>query len=108
MPVVIARALCPSRHQILAAAQDGELFELEFLLRLQIEILVARNDINGHCGLCGAPKRTWTYEVGVTKYATEEEALPELQRMEAEQLELRRKMFTSGRAFDVLHGTGKL
>jgi hypothetical protein len=108
MPVIIAQALCPSRHCILACAQEGEPAELEFMLRTMIEMLVARNDLNAHCGLCGAPKRTWTYEVGITKYATQEEALPEIQRLEAEQLELRRQMFTSGRAFDVLHGTGKL
>jgi hypothetical protein len=108
MPVVIVQALCPSRHCIVACAKEGEDPKLLEFFRRMIEVAVSRHAINPHCGLCGAPKSTWTYEVGVTKFATMEEALPEIQRLEAEQLELRRQMFTSGRAFDVLHGTGKL
>jgi len=108
MPVVIVQALCPARHCILACAHEGEPEDLLEFFRRMVEVAIARNAINPHCGLCGAPKRTWTYEVGITKYATQEEALPEIKRLEAEQLELRRQMFTSGRAFDVLHGTGKL
>ena len=106
MPVVIVQALCPSRHCILAGAQEGEPKELEWMLRTQIEILVARNAINAHCGLCGAPKRTWTYEAGVSKFATMEEALPEIQRLEAEQLALRQAMLDSGRAYDAQRGKG--
>jgi hypothetical protein len=104
MPVVIVQALCPSRHCILAVSGEGKPDELTPLLREAVEMAIATKCLNPWCGLCGAPAATWTYEAGVSKYASMEEAAPELARLAAEQEATRNAMMASGRAYDAQRG----
>jgi hypothetical protein len=88
--VWIAQCLCPQRHCIMAGADEaksGAEAEQKVMryLRETVEEWLARGTINPWCGLCGAPQESWTFELGRTRWATLEEALPEMRKSEAEQ-----------------------
>jgi hypothetical protein len=73
--VWIVQCLCPSRHAILGVAfDDTDMGPSQGVgeLRVVVGDLVERGVINDHCGLCGS--RSWTYELGKTKYHSIEEA----------------------------------
>lgn len=106
MSVRIVQALCPARHCILAISGEGERDELTVLLRKAVELAVDSKTFNPWCGLCGAPAATWTYEAGVTRFTSMEDAQPELKRMEADQLATKAAMIASGRAYDAQRGKG--
>ena len=86
--VLIAQALCPKRHCLFATASDNcTAEELEQVLREKVKHLITEAGLmNPWCGICYAAISTWSYEVGVTKFETLEEALPHLQREEAKQM----------------------
>jgi hypothetical protein len=54
-------------------------------LRATVERWLALRTMNPWCGLCGAPQSSWKYELGRTRWATLEEALPAIRKNEAEQ-----------------------
>jgi hypothetical protein len=80
----IAQCLCPQRHCILACAGEVETETLE-VLQEGIENLLAAQSINPWCGLCGATKASWKYEVARSRFRTMEEALPGLREEEERQ-----------------------
>ena len=76
--------------RILAQAEvgtfdDSPAVDLKHFIAYRILI----RDFNPWCGICRARECTWTYEDKPTKFATMEEALPELRRLEAEQAHFR-------------------
>jgi len=87
--VWIAQCLCgPKRHAIMAASgmatdESDALAVLGKPLREQIEEAVRAGVVNPWCGLCGAGKDAWQYEVGRTRWRTLVEAAPHLQQAEA-------------------------
>lgn len=88
--VWICQCLCPERHCLLAVAGEaGDEHEaallLELPLRGQVRALIDEGSVNPWCRLCAAPPETWRYEIGRTRFRSMAEALPELQRAEAEQ-----------------------
>ena len=60
--------------------------DLITLLGAQIDHAIEAKVMNPKCGICAAPAEDWTMELGRTRYATLEEAQPELQRQEAGQI----------------------
>jgi hypothetical protein len=103
--VLLVQCLCPQRHAILAAASD--LYGAELLttsLREQLRRWLETGTINPWCGLCGAPRETWTYEVGVTRYRTMAEAEPALRQLEAEQIRSAAVLKALGLAYDAPPG----
>jgi hypothetical protein len=54
----------------------------EFVAKLRAE----GDTINTWCGLCGSRSDTWICELRRTRYRTIDEARPELERLEAEQM----------------------
>lgn len=101
--VRIVQALCPARHCILAIAYQpgitaaqadfGSCDDITLTkanaagyLRTLVEGLVERKTFDPWCGLCRAAKATWVYEDELTRFWSMEEALPELEKLEAEQM----------------------
>jgi hypothetical protein len=88
--VWIAQCLCPDRHCIIASAGEAESeAEVEAIragLRRMIVEGLRSGTLTGWCGLCGAKRATWRYEVGRTRFASMAEAQPALDRLEAENL----------------------
>lgn len=82
--VWICQCLCPLRHAILAAANEGdEIWAHTTLieeLKTQIGRMIILGQINPWCGICRSPLESWNYEVARTKFRTLEEGLPELDR----------------------------
>ena len=89
--VWIAQCLCGGgRHAILAAAGEADgpraaKVVLE-LLRDQVADLLAGRLLNPWCALCNSPAGEWRYEVRPTRFATMEEAEPELRKSEGDQI----------------------
>lgn len=99
--VMLAQCLCPQRHCILAAASETETADtMTHKLRAQIRHWLVSDVINPWCGLCGAPRETWTYEVGRTRYRTMAEAAPALRQMEAMQIRSRAVLHALGLTYD--------
>lgn len=95
MRVWIAQCLCPQRHAILAVsseAEDRQAAEESLIkpLREQVTRMIGSGTINPWCGLCAADVETWTYELGRTRFASMQEAEPELRQNEREQAHVRR------------------
>jgi hypothetical protein len=93
--VWLAQCLCPQRHAILAAAGEADSQEaadegLIAPLRVQVTRMIGSGTINPWCGLCKAPRTTWKYELGCTRFRSMDEAMPELKRLQAEQAVTRR------------------
>lgn len=89
--VWIAQCLCPDRHCILAATGEASseaeaIREIRTPLRRAITELLRGGVLNGECGLCGAKRTTWHYEIGRTPFTSLEEAQPAIQAMERSNL----------------------
>lgn len=93
MSVHIVQTLCPARHCILALAYESDIEEAQpgadtanaRMVEGAVDSMIRRRHINPWCGLCKAPRETWTTEDRKTKFATMAEARPELERLEQEQ-----------------------
>jgi hypothetical protein len=90
MHVWMAQCLCPQRHAIGAvggefASQAEAAAKLLPALRDSIAGLLAEGS-NPWCGLCGAAQAEWKHELARTRFRTMQEALPEMRRLEAEQM----------------------
>jgi hypothetical protein len=88
--VWIAQCLCPRRHAIIAAAGEAEdeATAAELVakpLREQLDELLAEGIFNPWCGICRAPSETWRHELRRSRFASMEEAAPELWRLQLEQ-----------------------
>ena len=86
--IKIAQLLCPQRHCFMAIAFDGatktDAEGAHLLGKASYPHMVARG---WKCALCGSME--YRVEVGETRFATMEEALPALQACEAAQLATR-------------------
>lgn len=85
--IYIIQCLCPQRHAIYAIAYDPKDIPHDVAMvafQQQIESWIAEKAINPWCGICNS--RDWTYEQRRTKFATIEEARPELTKLEIEQM----------------------
>lgn len=87
----IAQCLCgPQRHAILAVAGEADgpraAKVLLSMIRDQVADLLAGRLLNEWCALCNAPAREWTYEVRRSRFATMDEAEPELRKSEGDQI----------------------
>lgn len=86
--IKIAQLLCPQRHCFMAIAFDGKSTtdrEASYLLARE-----AADHMRVHgskCALCGSDD--FTLEIGVTRFATMDEAMPVLASCEADQLATR-------------------
>jgi hypothetical protein len=103
--VHIVQCLCPSRHCIIATAQEAEdspeiKQEMEEALRRIVTDVLARGLLNPHCGLCGALVQTWTFEAAETVYLSLEAAMPALRASQESQMALAEEMRKTGRAYD--------
>jgi len=102
--VWIAQCLCPSRHCIMAAADEADneaaAQAIKSRLRRQVVELLRSETINPWCGICDAKRPTWKYELGRTTFATMNEAAPHLVGLEVENA-IVREMFGD------LHKKGK-
>lgn len=83
MTVWLCQCLCPDRHCIMATA--GEAYTeadavslVRAPLRRKVGELLGGALLNPWCALCGANRATWRYELRRTKFATMENAMPEL------------------------------
>lgn len=86
--IYIVQCLCPNRHAIFAIAYDPkDIAHNTALVGFQgmIEDMVKEKVINPcWCGICRSPD--WTYEQRRTKFETMEEAKPEMERLQQEQM----------------------
>jgi hypothetical protein len=91
--VSIVQCLCPKRHCMLAAAYvptaERTPAHMKHFLRKKVTEMIALKVANPYCGICGARPETFSYEAGVTRFESMEQALPELRRLEKEQARAR-------------------
>lgn len=93
--VVLAQALCPQRHAILALAgvlEDDEIDTPEkldnalhtFAYAVMKKALdgIESNVINSWCGICKADWKTWKAETALTEWTSLAEAMPHLKKVE--------------------------
>ena len=107
MAVWLAQCLCPSRHCLLAVASDAlEGQALIAVLQGDVADAVEVGGMDPWCGLCGARRATWTYEVGRTIFATLREAEPALRATEAAQVRSRALLRRLGLAYEPPPGEG--
>lgn len=79
MSVWITQCLCPRRHCIMAAVfdeNDRAPKDGNTALKEEIEKLIGEGSINPWCGICYS--RVFTYETRRTRFASMEEAVPEV------------------------------
>lgn len=101
MAVLLVQALCPDRHCIMAVASEEMAAEKSLaLLKAGIAGFLDRGAINPWCGLCGAKADTWHYEIGRTRFASMEEAMPVLRQAEEGQQMYARIQKAAGVAYD--------
>lgn len=99
--VLLVQVLCPQRHAILAAASDHhDAAAITETLRTQVASWLASGTIKPWCGLCGAPRETWTSEPAPTRYRTLAEAEPALRQLEAEQIRSAAVLKALGLSYD--------
>lgn len=87
MAIYIIQCLCPNRHAIFAVTYDPADMPHDVAMatfQSTVEKLIAEKAIDPWCGICKS--RDWTYEQRRTKYATMEEAKPEMMQLEWEQI----------------------
>ena len=94
MTVWICQCLCPARHAIAAGFEEAPdvvaaLERVERPLRAEVMRMVAEQMLNPWCGLCRAPSTSWIFETLPTRYATMQEARPEIARIGIEQAVIR-------------------
>ena len=86
--IKIAQVLCPSRHCFMAVAFDGDQVSdtqaIDELKRQTGEHIAVHGS---KCALCGSDE--FRIEIGVTRFATMDEAMPVLASWEAAQLATR-------------------
>lgn len=87
MTVWICQCLCPDRHAMLAIAGEADSeaeaqAAIRTTLRRNVIELLRIGALNPWCAICGAHRATWRYELARTRYATMEEAAPELARLQ--------------------------
>lgn len=81
--VNIVQLLCPSRHCVLAAAY--EVGKQTFAdVKGDIHFCIALTRVNPWCGICGCPELH--FEDAPTRFASIEEAMPYLKKIETENL----------------------
>lgn len=93
--VHIIQLLCPQRHCIIAVCFEPARTTAERATRsLQggVEDLVAQGILAPWCALCGAERDSWHTEEGATRFKTVNEAIPELKRLQAEQIAARQRL----------------
>jgi hypothetical protein len=88
--VWIAQCLCPARHCIMATAGEAMTpAEVEERVTRPLRDKVMRwlldGTINPWCALCDAKAETWHFETGRTRWASLDDARPELEKNQAEQ-----------------------
>ncbi len=99
--VKIVQCLCPQRHCILGFASDDHTdAELCETLKLELDKCIASQQYNPHCGVCGAKKETWIFEVGVTKFNSMDEAMPYLKVQQFQQILSKTIMDELGLTYD--------
>jgi hypothetical protein len=103
MTVWICQCLCPDRHCIMAAVCEAETeteadTAVRAPLRRTLQELLQNRTVNPTCALCGAHRATWRFELGRTRFATMEDAGPELAELQAQNL-------ATNLAFGDLHKT---
>jgi hypothetical protein len=89
--VWLAQCLCAQRHAIMAAAGEADGKEeaedkVVKELNKTMERWIDEGAMDPRCGLCGAPRSTWHFELGLTVWGTLAEAKPVLRQHEAEQI----------------------
>lgn len=103
--ILITQCLCPSRHCVVGlAVEDRSPEEAEATLRELFDAAVKAKQLNRRCGLCGSTDLH--FETGKCRFATMEEARPELARLQHEQEETRRYLMAAGQA--MTHGKTEL
>jgi hypothetical protein len=83
MKVWICQCLCPQRHCIAATAAEAEDRDeaertVEATLREELDGMFGRLGLNPWCGLCGAPRDRWVFELARTVWNSMAEAEPVL------------------------------
>lgn len=110
-PVKLAQCLCPKRHCIVALSfmedvsdestiesMKAAVFALTYSgsMKAHPELAIVREamhlpeGIDPWCGLCGAKKETWMYEVGRVRKGTTLDDLRDMERHQRESAELLR------------------
>lgn|SRR5262245_9786990 len=87
--VRLCQCLCPQRHCIVAVAYTlAEMSDEQAIgdLTERLNRLLDSKAMNPWCGLCQAPRNKWHYEVGITRFASMEEAAPVLKASQSAQL----------------------
>lgn len=85
--VHVTQCLCPARHCITAIVWEEPEFTKETAedhLKGLVEGLVAHHLLNPWCGICNS--RDLRYEDGITRFKSMHEALPELAKLQLEQI----------------------
>jgi hypothetical protein len=88
--VWIAQCLCLRRHCICAGVDeaadelDAEI-KIAAPLREELSRLIESGGVNPWCGICHAPRETWHFELGRSRWTTLAEAAPEIHKIAAEQ-----------------------
>lgn len=88
--VDLVQCLCPARHCIMAAAfqcPPGTPEEALELCRSSIERNIATKQIEPRCGLCQAPRESWSFEIATLPGRTLDDVMPALRASEAAQME---------------------
>jgi hypothetical protein len=93
----IAQLLCPARHAIMGVPFDGDQLTLEEVLKMA-HVVMHNMGVQDHCGICGSTDLSW--EEGVTKWKTMEEAAPFLSEVAAQQALTRAVLDNSGQSYD--------
>ncbi len=74
MTFQLAQCLCPARHCILAALGECDPNDAIAELKAAIERAVPQT-LNPWCGICRAPRSSWSFECGSFEAASVEDAL---------------------------------
>jgi hypothetical protein len=86
--IKIAQLLCPSRHCFMAVAFDGDMVtEADATCQLNLSAREHMEAYGPACALCGSVD--FKIEIGVTRFAAMDEAMPVLAACEAAQLAAR-------------------
>jgi len=88
--VDLVQCLCPARHCIMAAAfqcPPGTQEEAIELCRSSIERNIADKQMQPWCGICAAPRNSWSFEIASLPGLTLDAVMPALRASEAAQME---------------------
>lgn len=96
--VYLLQLLCPQRHAMCAVVYDSakdNVDEVKATIRLHLE----HNHANDWCGICGSTLRTWDNRP-LPQFATCEEVLPLIRRLEAQNIATRAMLDAMGLSYD--------